>query len=231
MIKAVLLDMDGTILDTEAIHKKCWERAMNEAGIDYTPRTFYDLIGLNDKSSYEYFKSNFGITDELYNKISVNAYFYADEYVIKNGINVKKGFFELSDFIADKGLKTAVVTSSIRSVAENNFKLAKIIRPFDAIIGGDCVTNGKPDSEPFLKAAKAVGILTEECLAVEDSSNGIRSAHAAGIKCVYIKDMTDIPDNVKALADYKAESLDKIIDIIRNTNDDLNHKGNNSLLS
>lgn len=218
MIKAVLFDMDGTILDTEAIHKKCWEKAMGEVGINYTPCTFYDLIGLNDESTCKYLKSNFHITDEIYNKMSVNAYSYAEEYVIKNGITVKKGFFELSDFIKDNGLKTAVVTSSVRRVAENNFKLAKINRPFDAIIGGDCVTNGKPDAEPYTKASKALGVSKEECLAIEDSANGVKSAYAAGIKCVYIKDMVDIPDEVKALAEYKSESLDKIIDIIQKIN-------------
>ena len=73
---------------------------------------------------------------------------------------------------------------------------------------------GKPSPEPYLKAAEALGLSPEECLAVEDSANGIRSAHAAGTKCVYIKDIADISEDAKALSAHQTTSLDKIINII-----------------
>lgn len=218
MIKAVLLDMDGTIFDTERIHKICWDKAMEEAGIPYTPSTFYDLIGLNDESTKNYLLKNFGISEKNYTDLSVYAYELSQRYTRENGVPVKKGFFELQKYLKEQGIKTAVVTSSICSVAENNFILADITIPFDAIIGGDSVTNGKPDAEPYAKAAEKLGLSPNECLAVEDSTNGIKSAHAAGIKCVFIKDIVDVPPEIKSLAAYEAESLDKIIDIIGDMN-------------
>lgn len=217
-IKAVLFDMDGTILDTEKIHKECWEQAMRDIGVDFLPTTFYDLIGLNDKSTCEYFKKHYGFTDEQYTKMSVSAYSLSREYTTAKGIPVKKGFFELSDYLTEKGIKRAIVTSSMVSEALHNFERARIETPFDVIIGGDCVNEGKPSAEPFLKAAEALGVSAEECIIAEDSANGVRSAHNAGIRCVYIKDMVDIPDDVKALAEFKAESLEEIIGIIGSVN-------------
>lgn len=218
MIKAVLFDMDGTILDTERIHKVCWEQAMADMGISYAPTTFYDLIGLNDPSTRDYFRKNYGFSDERYEKMSKSAYTHSREYTVQNGIPVKAGFFELADFLVKNGIKTAVVTSSVCSEAAHNFQRANITVPFDVIIGGDSVTNGKPDPEPYAKAALELELPAEECLAVEDSSNGIRSASAAGIRCVYIKDIVDVPQEVKTLAAYQADSLDEIIDIIGELN-------------
>lgn len=217
-IKAVLFDMDGTILDTEKIHKECWEQAMRDIGVDFLPTTFYDLIGLNDKSTCEYFKKHYGFTDEQYTKMSVSAYSLSREFTTTKGIPVKKGFFELSDYLAENGIKRAIVTSSMVSEALHNFERARIETPFDVIIGGDCVNEGKPSAEPFLKAVEALGLSAEECIVAEDSANGVRSAHNAGIRCVYIKDMVDIPDDVKALAEFKAESLEEIIGIIGSVN-------------
>ena len=217
-IKAVLFDMDGTILDTEKIHKECWEQAMRDIGVEFLPTTFYDLIGLNDKSTCEYFKKHYGFTDEQYTKMSVSAYTLSREFTTTKGIPVKKGFFELSDYLAENKIKRAVVTSSICSEALHNFQRARIETPFDVIIGGDSVSKGKPSAEPYLKAAEGLGLLPHECIAVEDSANGVRSAHNAGIKCVYIKDIVDIPEEIRSLAEYEVSTLDKIIEIIEEIN-------------
>ena len=217
-IKAVLFDMDGTVLDTERIHKECWEQSMKDMGIAYSPTTFYDLIGLNDKSTMDYFKTHFGFTDEQYAKMSISAYENSQKYADLRGIPVKKGFFELSDFLLEHKLKRALVTSSVCDIALHNLKKAKIDVPFDIVIGGDSVTEGKPAAEPYAKAAEKLGLNPSECLAVEDSANGIRSAHNAKIRCVYIKDMVDISDEVKALADFKSETLEEVIGIIDRIN-------------
>ncbi len=208
--------MDGTIFDTERIHKECWEQAMRNMGISFSSDTFYDLIGLNDKSTFEYFRNRYGFTGTQYAEMSASAYGLSREYGITKGLPVKKGFFELSDYLVKNNIKTAVVTSSFRSEAIHNFQRAGIDTPFDIIIGGDCVNNGKPSGEPYLRAAEGLGVAPSDCMAVEDSSNGIRSAHNAGITCVYIKDIADIPGEIKALAEYEAESLDKVIKIIEN---------------
>ncbi|MCM1053939.1 MAG: HAD family phosphatase [Bacteroides sp.] len=217
-IKAVLFDMDGTILDTEKIHKECWEQAMKDIGVDFSPTTFFDLIGLNDKSTCDYFKKNFGFTDEMYTKMSVSAYALSQEFTDTKGMPVKKGFFRLSDYLSEKGIKRAVVTSSVCSVALRNFQKAKIEVPFDVIVGGDSVIEGKPSAEPYLRAAEGLGLSPSECMVIEDSANGIISAHNAGIRCVYVKDMVDIPEKVKAMAEFEADSLDNVIGIIETIN-------------
>ena len=218
MIRAVLLDMDGTVLDTERINKICWQKAMAETGYHFEDKVYFDLVGLNHKSIFQYFIDNFGFTPEQFEQMKDEAVNYARTYKADHGVPVKKGFLELSDYLRQQNIKTAAVTSSTRLEARHNFQGAGIEDRFDLIIGGDSVTTGKPSPEPYLKAAEGLGLPPFECLAAEDSANGIRSAHAAGIKCVYIKDIADIDDEAKALAAYQANALDELIKIIGDLN-------------
>ena len=218
MIRAVLLDMDGTVLDTERINKICWQRAMAETGYHFEEKVYFDLIGLNDKSMSQYFADNFGFTQEQFDQMKISGYNYSRAYKAEHGVPVKQGFTELSDYLRQQNIKTAAVTSSTCLEARHNFQGAGIEDRFDLIIGGDSVTSGKPSPEPYQKAAEALGLQPSECLAAEDSANGVRSAHAAGIKCVYIKDIADIPAEAKALADYEANTLDELIKIIGDLN-------------
>ena len=218
MIRAVLLDMDGTVLDTERINKICWQKAMAETGYHFEEKVYFDLIGLNDKSMQQYFADNFGFTREQFNKMKLAGYNYSRAYKTEHGVPVKTGFIRLSDYLRQQNIKTAAVTSSTCLEAQHNFHGAGIEDRFDLIIGGDSVTTGKPSPEPYQKAAEALGFPPSECIAVEDSANGIRSAHAAGIKCVYIKDIADIAEDAKALASYEAKTLDELIKIIGDIN-------------
>ena len=218
MIRAVLLDMDGTVLDTERINKICCEKAMSETGRYIEEKDYYDLIGLNDKSTGQYFADNFGFTHEQFEQMKTAAYNYSRAYKAEHGVPVKQGFIQLSDYLREQSINTAAVTSSTCLEAQHNFQGAGIEDRFDLIIGGDSVTTGKPSPEPYLKAAEALGLQPSECLAAEDSANGIRSAHAAGIKCVYIKDIADIAEEAKALASYEAKTLDELIKIIGDIN-------------
>lgn len=218
MIRAVLLDMDGTVLDTERIHKVCWQKAMSEADCNCEDKVYFDLVGLNHKSILEYFVDNFGFTHDRFRKMETAARDYSRAYTAEHGVPMKKGFLELSDYLREQSIKIAAVTSSTCLEARHNFRGAGIEERFDLIIGGDSVTAGKPSPEPYLKAARALGFSSSECLAVEDSANGVRSAHAAGIRCVYIKDIVDIAEEAKALASYKANTLDELIKIIGDLN-------------
>ena len=218
MIRAVLLDMDGTVLDTERINKICWQKAMAETGYHFEEKVYFDLVGLNHKSITQYFMDNFGFTLEQFEKMKDAAIDYSRAYKAEHGVPIKQGFLELSDYLREQGIKTAAVTSSTCLEAQHNFQGANIEDRFDLIIGGDSVTTGKPSPEPYQKAAEGLGFHPSECLAAEDSANGIRSAHGAGIKCVYIKDIADIAEEAEALAVYKANTLDELIKIIGDLN-------------
>ena len=187
---------------------------MRNMGISFAPDTFYDLIGLNDKSTFEYFMRNYGFTETQYTEMSASAYGLSREYGITKGLPVKKGFFELSNYLVKNDIKTAVVTSSFRSEAIHNFQRAKIDTPFDIIIGGDCVNSGKPSGEPYLRAAEGLGLDPADCIAVEDSPNGIRSAYAAGCMPVMVPDLTEPDEELKPLLYAVVKTLADIQGII-----------------
>ena len=107
-------------------------------------------------------------------------------------IHWRPGAKELLLELKRKKIKTALVTMSMHRMAEE--VVNKIpFHAFDVIIGGDDVTRGKPFPEPYLKAAEALGVLPEDCVALEDSSTGLRSAESAGTKAVGIPNLIEIP--------------------------------------
>ncbi len=191
MIKAVLFDMDGTILDTEPLSKLAWSTILTENGYTFTDEMFYKHTGLNPASTEKLYKSYLG-EDFPYYEMRAKVHLFREDYRNKNGIAVKKGFHTLLDYLKKKGIISVIATSTPRKEAEHYLEIAKIRDCFDFIIGGDEITNGKPAPEIYLKAAEIAGYGVNECIAVEDSTNGILSALNAGLRCVYIHDFSDI---------------------------------------
>lgn len=203
--------MDGTVIDTEPIHKTAWEKAMESFELKKHWDLLYKCIGLSDAAMKKLFLEQLGVKnfDEIYAEAVKIA-----RVVKSKGIPVKKGFMELSVFLREKGIKSAIVTSSSHDSAVHDLTRAGVRDCFDLILGFGDYTESKPDPEPYLKAAAFLGFAPEECLAAEDSENGVLSAVRAGIKCVYIRDIIDIPEKVKTLAYREAESLLDIISLI-----------------
>lgn len=191
MIKAILFDMDGTVLDTEPLSKLAWSTILTENGYMFTDKMFYEHTGLNPASTEKLYKSYLG-EDFPYYEMRKKVHLFREDYRNKHGIAIKKGFFELSDFLRENNIKAVIATSTPRTEAEHYLEIAGIRDRFDYIIGGDEITEGKPKPEIYLKAAKLAEAETDECIAVEDSTNGILSALNANIKCVYIHDFSDI---------------------------------------
>jgi len=135
-----------------------------------------------------------------------------------NGVPVKPGFFELSDYLKEQGIKSVIATSTSYEAALQDLKNSKIFERFDGVIGGDSTENGKPFPDPYIAAAKLAGFPVEECIAVEDSKNGITSAVAAKVRCIYIKDFLDVEPDIEELIFKKVTSLDEIIGIIKEIN-------------
>lgn len=214
MIKAVLFDMDGTVLDTEILYSQAWKKAFEKETRKFEEKIFNQCVGLSSVLCEE-------LVDEFYGEKGIfrrtlkTASEWMRYYAETEGIPIKTGFYKLSDFLRENGVKAVIATSSTHEDAVRSLTCAGIIDRFDGIVGGSIAERGKPYPDPYIKAAELAGAARSDCLAVEDSKNGVISATEAGIKCVYIKDILDIPAEVEKLAFRRVNSLDEIIDIIK----------------
>jgi HAD superfamily hydrolase (TIGR01509 family) len=188
--KAVLWDMDGTLIDSEP-H---WLRSERELAAlhdaDWTEEDGKSLVGLNLKESSRIFREKTGTplsSDEVIQHWTES---------VKAGLNKeiiwRPGAKELLIELRRKGIKTALVTMSLRSMALQVVE-AMGFDAFDVVVAGDDVVHGKPHAEPYLKAAHLLGVEPADCVAFEDSISGILSAEAAGTKAVGIPNVMLIP--------------------------------------
>lgn len=208
-IKGAVFDMDGLMFDTENLTYKLQRDILAEAGLEFSlddykktigkrladlPVLFYDLFG----ESYDF---------DSFRLECRNAYIkYTEEY----GVPVKDGLFELLDKLKEKDIKIALATSTTRRSAERTLKIAGVFDYFDELVCAEDVKNGKPDPEPFLKAAEKLSLEPSECMALEDSVNGIKSAYLAGMKTVMVPDLIEPDDEIKAMCDLVLGSLNEL---------------------
>ena len=127
----------------------------------------------------------------------------------------KTGVNAVLDPLDELGIARAIATGSQRSVASAYLAHHGLTDRFQRVIASEDCAQGKPHPEPFQRAAAAIGIEPERCLALEDSRNGIRSAHAAGAVPVMVPDMVEPDDAILALAHDVAPDLHHVAEAIR----------------
>ena len=130
-----------------------------------------------------------------------------NQYIEENGVPVKNGVRETLAALSAAGLKIAVASSTRREKVLRHLENAGIAQYFEAVIGGDTVTHSKPHPEIFLTACEALGVEPEKAIAVEDSHNGIRAAHAAGMAPVMVPDLLPVTEEMRKLSAYVAEDM------------------------
>ena len=212
MIKGAIFDMDGLMFDSERLVCSIWQEMMDENGYKFNVDIFKNTIGLRQDKSKEFYTSHYG-EDFDYDgfKIQSRQRFY--KRIEKDGVPIKKGLFELLDFLKDNNIKMAVATSTSAKTALKVIKKAGVYDYFDSFVCGDDVKNGKPHPEVFLTAAERIGVPPEECVAFEDSINGIKSAFAANMTAVMVPDFLQPTDEIKNKISFLCNSLDEAIDI------------------
>ena len=178
-VEAVLFDMDGLMFDTESVYTLTWPWAAKEFGYEVTRDVVEGAIGLNAEDGRRHFEQAYGKDFPFY-PIRIRRLEIAMDYIRTHGLTVKKGLYNLLDFLKENGLKTAVATSSEHPRADEYLRMSKLTSAFDAVICGEDVTLGKPNPQIFLTAAERIGADIRRCIVLEDSQNGIKAAFRAG---------------------------------------------------
>ena len=187
---AVFWDMDGTLVDTEPYWISAEHAIVEDAGGVWSDEYAHQLVGNDLMVSAEFIRDNspvdlepVQIIDELLRRVVAR---------VQEHVPWRPGAVELLTALGEQGVPSALVTMSWRSLAD---AVVTSLPPgtFAAVITGDEVEHGKPHPEPYLAAARALGVAVEECVAIEDSPTGVRSAVAAGVPTLAVPHVVPVP--------------------------------------
>ena len=215
MIKAVIFDMDGVMIDSEPLWEKAERILLGRRGIDYNPTYRDKIVGLNQKDSGRLLKETFNLPETieelLSERIDLIVRIYEEELELVPGI---KSFLRE---LKENGFLIAMASSSplrVINLVLNKFSLNEF---FSVVVSGESVEFGKPHPDIYLFTAGKLGACPEqgrriepsECVVIEDSINGVKSAKSAGMHCIAIPDKR-LSRNEFQIADLVVDRLDEI---------------------
>jgi HAD superfamily hydrolase (TIGR01509 family) len=207
-VKAVVFDMDGLLVDTEQVIFRAMQVTAEAAGREMPFGTFQRMVGLTHAKSDEILVEHFGAEFDLAGwSEEISRHF---RQALAAGIALKAGAVEILDHLDAIGMPRAIATSSTLTSVHASLGPHGLVERFDALITRDVQTRGKPHPEPFLKAAEALGVHPADCLALEDSHNGVRAASAAGMMTVMVPDMLDPTEEMRTLCVRIAVDLHEV---------------------
>jgi HAD superfamily hydrolase (TIGR01509 family) len=212
--EAVILDMDGLMLDTERPVVTAWQRAAVEMGWQLSEEVLARTIGVDEAATRRIMVETYG-QDFPYDAIREDLERVYVKNVEENGIALRPGLLTLLEHLNGLGIPIAVATSSARNIALWKLEMAGIKERFRLLVCGDEVRRGKPAPDIFLKAAELLGREPAECLGFEDSPAGLRGLEAAGIRSVFIRDMVEPPPELLAAVWLRLNSLDEAVPLFR----------------
>jgi HAD superfamily hydrolase (TIGR01509 family) len=204
-LSAVILDMDGTLHDTEGVYHQALQEAVRAVGFAVTDAFCHSLIGIPGPESDAMLMAHLGADfpfaefDRRYEEHRNNA--------LATVVPLKPGALELLDELGRGTMKVAVATSASRRAAELHLGRSGLRAHLPVVVTRDDVVRGKPHPDVFLRAAELLGVPAKQCLAVEDSFNGIRAAHAAGMMPVLVPDLLTPTHEIRAMCVCVARDL------------------------
>lgn len=191
-IQAVLFDMDGTLIDTECFYRRCWPLALAAFGYHMTDEQALSMRSLGRPFAPQRLKEWFGEGLDYW-AVREKRKELMEEMVAAEGIRLKPGAIELLTKLRGRGIMAAVVTATDLERANRYLERLGLLSYFDRVISATQVEQGKPAPDIYAFACRELGLEPETCIAVEDSPNGVRSAHGAGCRVIMVPDQTQ-PD-------------------------------------
>ena len=210
MIKAVIFDLDGVILDTERLNVSFKLELSKKLGYSLTRNDIVNSLGLGKKEAIEYFYklvNNYW----LYEQMSKYRKELTMEFIKKNNsLPLRPYVLETLNFLKSHNIKVALATSSTKQLLDNYFAYTNLYPYFDVVITNDMVEKGKPNPDIFLKASQELAINVEDIIVVEDSINGLKAAKAGRLKTVFIEDQWSMTKDKIVYADYVLSNMENL---------------------
>lgn len=214
---AVVFDLDGTLIDSEALVKEAHFAACAQLGFSMSEAQFLSLVGMHREANDAQLKSFYG------DDFPLEAFIAATRaHVGERVAPLKRGAVELMDTLDDLALPYGLATSSRRPWVERHFTAHGLTARFRAVVTRQDCVDGKPHPEPYLNAAKLLHAAPCDVLALEDSYAGVTSAHAAGCMTVMIPDLLP-PDEDMRLKARVVVSLQDVLALLTQTHEASHH--------
>ena len=206
MIKAVLFDMDGVLVDSEEFIRNAAILMFNELGLEPKHEDFFEFIGAGEDRFLGGVAEKYNFPFDIPAGKARTYEIYTE--IIKDKLKPLPGVHSFIKKCRDKGLKIAMATSADRTKMESNLiEIGIQENTFDAVVTALDVDRQKPFPDIYLKAARLIGEKAQDCLVVEDAINGVKAAKSAGAKCLGLT--TSFTKEDLAAADWFAENLSK----------------------
>ncbi|MCR5256208.1 MAG: HAD family phosphatase [Acetatifactor sp.] len=208
-IKAVIFDMDGTLVDTEKWFRIFWPEALKKAGYEMSDEQALFVRSLGKPYSVANFKEWYG-EDFDYEAVRNIRRGIMKDYFADHEYELKKGAIEIMEILKEKNICIALATATPLDRAGDTLKRVGLYDYFDEIISATMVEKGKPAPDIYLYACDKLGLKPEECLVVEDSPNGVISGYLAGCKTVMVPDQTPVTEELRPMLYGEAQDLSKL---------------------
>ena len=219
-MKAVIFDMDGVLINTEPLHYRCWKEILKEKnGIDLDYEVYLPCIGSTRGFFMDLINENYGPVFDDVDKMNALMKEKKAQITEAEGFPEMPGVENALKQLKEMGYKLAVASSSPESEIMDAMTRLGLMPYFDSITSGDHVEHPKPEPDTFLLAAERLNVPTDNCLVIEDSTNGGRAALAAKMDCVWLHNPhsghQDIANAILEIPAWTEDGIEKLVKLIQ----------------
>lgn len=184
MIQTVIFDMDGVIVDTEPVHNYAYHQHFKQLNIEITPEMYASFTGNSTKNIFQRLKEEFGLTEDVETLVNIKRNLFNDAFDNKEDLYLLDGVEDLISELHSSGMQLVLASSSAKVTINRIFNRFKLHHYFTHIVSGEDFPKSKPHPAIFQHAAMLSNTPVENCIVIEDSTNGVLAAKAAGIYCI-----------------------------------------------